>query len=146
MIGPYKSGTKRKAVATSKFYLFDIGVARTLQNIQVPQEGNKEFGDYFEQLVCMELKAWIDYKRPRSSLTFWRTTTGNEVDFCVDDELAIEVKSTDSVNEKHLKGLQTLREENIFKRYIVVCREDYPRLVDGIEILPWKYFFKTLWN
>ena len=94
----------------------------------------------------MELKAWIDYKRPRSSLTFWRTTTGNEVDFCVDDELAIEVKSTASVNEKHLKGLQTLREENIFKRYILVCREDYPRLVDGIEILPWKYFFKTLWN
>lgn len=146
MIEPYKSGTKRKTVATSKFYLFDIGVARTLQNIQVPQEGNKEFGDYFEQLVCMELKAWIDYKRPQSSLTFWRTTTGNEVDFCVDDELAIEVKSTDSVNEKHLKGLQTLREENIFKRYILVCREDYPRLVDGIEILPWKYFFKTLWN
>ena len=62
-------------------------------------EGNKEFGKYFEQLVCMELKAWISYKSPRSRLTFWCTTSGNEVDFCLDDDLAIEVKSTDTVQK-----------------------------------------------
>lgn len=93
----------------------------------------------------MELKAWISYKSPRSRLTFWRTTSGNEVDFCLDDDLAIEVKSTDTVTDKHLKGLKALREEEIFKRYIVVCREEFPRKVDGIEILPWKYFFESLW-
>lgn len=93
----------------------------------------------------MELKTWIDYTRPRSRLTFWRSTSNKEVDFCVDEELAIEVKLSMNIKEKHLNGLKALREENIFKRYIVVCQEEHPRLVDGIEILPWKYFFTQLW-
>ena len=94
----------------------------------------------------MELKTWIDYTRPRSKLTFWRSTSNMEVDFCVDEEIAIEVKLTMNVTEKHLKGLKALREETIFKRYVVVCQEEHPRLVDGIEILPWKYFFAQLWK
>ena len=69
-----------------------------------------------------------------------------EVDFCVDEEMAVEVKSTMNVSERHLKGLRALREEGIFKRYVVVCQEEHPRLVDGIEILPWKYFLAGLWG
>lgn len=145
-VPPFTKTNKRKAVATSKFYFFDIAIARSLRNIPAPKEGTAEFGEYFEQLVCMELKTWIDYTRPRSKLSYWRSTSGFEVDFCVDEELAIEVKSTMNVTEKHLKGLKALREENIFKRYIVVCQEEHPRLVDGIEILPWKYFFEQLWK
>lgn len=145
-VPPFTKTNKRKAVATSKFYFFDIAIARSLRNIPAPKEGTTEFGEYFEQLVCMELKTWIDYTRPRSRLTFWRSLSGMEVDFCVDEELAIEVKSTMNVTEKHLKGLKALREENIFKKYIIVCQEEHPRLVDGIEILPWKYFFEQIWK
>ena len=145
-IEPFTKTKKRKAVASSKFYFFDIGVARALRDIPVPQEGTAEFGEAFEQLVCMELKTWIDYTRPKSKLTFWRSTSNMEVDFCVDDEIAIEVKSARNVTEKHMKGLKALRQENIFKRYVIVCQEERPRLVDGIEILPWKYFFEQLWR
>ena len=42
------------------------------------------------------------------------------------------------------KVVKTLREKGIFNRYIVICREEYPGKVDGIEILPRKYFFKAL--
>ena len=94
----------------------------------------------------MELKSWIDYKHPRSKLTYWRSTSNMEVDFCVDEEIAIEVKSSSNVTEKHLKGLKALREEGIFNRYVVVCQEEHPRIIDGIEILPWKYFFEELWK
>ena len=137
---------KRKAITTSKFYFFDIGIARALRNIPVPKENTTEFGEYFEHLICMELKSWIDYKHPRSKLTYWRSTSNMEVDFCVDEEIAIEVKSSSNVTEKHLKGLKALREEGIFKRYVVVCQEEHPRITDGIEILPWKYFFEELWK
>ena len=137
---------KRKAITTSKFYFFDIGIARALRNIPTPKENTTEFGEYFEHLICMELKSWIDYKHPRSKLTYWRSTTNMEVDFCVDEEIAIEVKSSSNVTEKHLKGLKALREEGIFKRYVVVCQEEHPRITDGIEILPWKYFLEELWK
>ncbi|MBP5443255.1 MAG: ATP-binding protein [Treponema sp.] len=145
-VPPFTKTKKRKAITTAKFYFFDIAIARSLRNIPSPAEGTTEAGEYFEQLVCMELKAWIDYTRPRSKVTFWRSTSNMEVDFCVDEEIAIEAKLTMNVTEKHLKGLKALREENIFKRYVVVCQEEHPRLVDGIEILPWKYFFAQLWK
>ena len=137
---------KRKAITTSKFYFFDIGIARALRNIPTPKENTTEFGEYFEHLICMELKSWIDYKHPRSKLTYWRSTSNMEVDFCVDEEIAIEVKSSSNVTAKHLKGLKALREEGIFNRYVVVCQEEHPRITDGIEILPWKYFFEELWK
>lgn len=137
---------KRKAITTSKFYFFDIGIARALRNIPTPKENTTEFGEYFEHLICMELKSWIDYKHPRSKLTYWRSNSNMEVDFCIDEEIAIEVKSSSNVTEKHLKGLKALREEGIFKRYVVVCQEEHPRIIDGIEILPWKYFFEELWK
>ena len=145
-VEPFTRTSKRKAIATSKFYFFDIAIARSLRNIPVPAEGTAEYGEYFEQLICMELKSWIDYTRPRSRLTYWRSTSNMEVDFCVDEEMAVEVKSTMNVTERHLKGLRALREEGIFKRYVVVCQEEHPRLIDGIEILPWKYFLSGLWG
>ena len=145
-IQPFTKTTKRKAITTAKFYFFDIAIARSIRGISVPQEGTAEFGEYFEQLICVELKTWIDYIRPRSKLTYWRSTSNMEVDFCVDEEIAIEVKSSNNITDKHLKGLRALREENIFKRYVVVCQEEHPRLVDGIEILPWKFFFEQLWR
>ncbi len=69
-----------------------------------------------------------------------------EVDFCVDEELAIEVKASSNIASGHLKGLKALSEEGIFKRFVVVCQEEHPRIVDGIEILPWKFFFQQLWS
>lgn len=142
----YTKTLKRKAFASPKFYFFDLAVARFLKDMPVPAENTTEFGELFEQLVCMELKAWIDYRSPKSKLRYWRTISMFEVDFCLDDNLAIEVKATKNVSDKHLKGLKALREEGIFKKYIVVCQEDYPRMIDEILILPWKYFFKQLWD
>ena len=145
-IEAYTKTVKRKAVASPKFYFFDIAVARYLKGMHVPEECSKEFGELFEHLVCMELKAWIDYNSPQSKLTYWRTFSMQEVDFCLDDNLAIEVKSSRNITEKQLKGLRTLREEGIFRKFVVVCQEDHPRMIDGIYILPWKYFFEQLWS
>ena len=125
---PFTKTKKRKAIATAKFYFFDIAIARSLRNIPVPAEGTSEAGEYFEQLVFMELKCWIDYVRLRSKLTFWRSTSNMEVDFCVDEELAIEAKLTMNVSEKHLKGLKALREENIFSRSYGVVRRYFVSL------------------
>jgi len=145
-VPPFTATQKRKAIVTSKFYLFDIGIVRALRNLSVPDEASTEFGEFFEHFICMELKAWIDYTAQRRKLTYWRATAGQEVDFLVDTELAIEVKASRTLSDKHLKGLRALREENLVKRYIVVCREERPRIHDGIEILPWRYFLDQLWG
>jgi predicted AAA+ superfamily ATPase len=60
--------------------------------------------------------------------------------------VAIEVKSSTSVSPRHLAGLKALKEENIFKRFIVVSRDPIKRVTDeGIEIYPYDLFLKELW-
>ena len=97
----------------------------------------------------MELTAYIDYSGMHNTeLTYYRTSDGKrEVDFIIDDEAAIEVKSSRSITDKHLINIRELKEEGIFSRYIVVAREDSPRMLnDGILMLPWKVFLERLWN
>jgi hypothetical protein len=67
------------------------------------------------------------------------------VDFVLDGEVAVEVKAAAIAQEKHTAGLRALREEGGIGRFILVCREDRPRMLDGVEVLPWREFLELLW-
>jgi uncharacterized protein len=142
---PYTATVKRKAIETAKFYFFDMGVVRSLRRLPAITPGSADYGEFFEHFICLELKTWIDYRKPRTLFNYWRSVSGFEVDFLLDGEVAIEVKSSANIVTKHLKGLKALREEGSIKRSILVCRESRPRLVEDIEILPWDYFLDQLW-
>ena len=137
---------KRKAIGTAKFYFFDTGIVRVLRKLPQVNPGSSDYGEFFEQYIFMELRAWIDYHRPNTDLSYWRSNTGFEVDFILGGRVAIEIKSAEQVQKKHLKGVKALREEQIMTRYVVVCREPRPRLVDDILILPWQDFLEQLWS
>ena len=135
---------KRKAVSTSKYYLFDIGLARHLQGRRGLAPGTAEYGNAFESFIFQEIKAFCDYHRldtPR----YWRSKSRFEVDF-VFESLAVEVKAKKNVSERDLKGLRALREEGRFNHYLLVSMEPEPRAVDGLRILPWPDFLDRLWG
>jgi predicted AAA+ superfamily ATPase len=70
-----------------------------------------------------------------------------EIDFVLgENEVAIEVKSTDNANHRHLKGLLAFAEEYTVKKSILISNDPYPRLVGDILILPWKVFLERLWG
>ena len=137
---------QRKAVETAKFYFFDTGVVRALRRLPRIGETSADFGEFFEHYVFMELRAWIDYRRPRTALAFWRSRSGHEVDFILADRVAIEAKATRRVQPRHLRGLLALADEGLVERSIIVCREDRPRLERGIEIWPLEFFLAELWQ
>ena len=148
-IKPYGKTRKRKETSFSRFYFFDVGVVRSLARMNVPTETMTEYGTLFETYIAMELSAYIDYSGLRNTeLTYYRTSDGRrEVDFIIGDEVAIEVKSARTITDKHLANLRELKEEGIFSSYIVVSREESPRMLDdGILILPWRSFLERLWS
>ncbi len=145
-LDPYKATVKRKALATSKFYFFDRGIVRSLRRLPVISPGSADYGEFFEHFIYLEIKTWIDYRKPRTLFNYWRSRSGFEVDFLLNGEVAIEVKAAGVISNKHFKGLKALREEGFIKRSILVCTEPRPRMTDGIEILPWEYFLDLLWN
>lgn len=70
-----------------------------------------------------------------------------EVDVIVGEEVAIEVKGTNKVHTKHMKGLRALKEEGIVKKFIVVSLDKYEQVSeDGILCLHWREFLKRLWS
>ena len=141
---PAFSGTsKRKAIGTAKYYLFDIGLARHLQGRRGLAPGTPEYGSAFESYIFQEIKAFCDYHLldgPR----YWRSKSGFEVDFLF-EEVAVEVKAKRVVGARDLRGLKALREENLFTHHLLVCMEPMPRLLDGIRVLPWEAFLDRLW-
>jgi hypothetical protein len=59
----------------------------------------------------------------------------------------MEVKGKKKVTTHDQKGLHTLKEEGMFRSYIVVSLEDIPRVADcGIHIKHWKEFLEELWQ
>lgn len=60
-IKPYGKTKKRKETSFSRFYFFDVGIARSLTHMTVPTETMTEYGTLFETYIEMELAAYIDY-------------------------------------------------------------------------------------
>lgn len=136
---------KRKPIVTSKFYFFDIGVVRYLQNRSEFTKGSPEFGEALETYIAHELKAFSDYKNA-GELCYWRSKSGYEVDFIINDSTAIEVKAKNNVTPKDLRGINALKEEKKLANYLVVSLEERPRVVSGVQILPLEDFLTRLWN
>lgn len=148
-IPPYTRTKKRKAVETERFYYFDVGLVRFLLNLTEVSDTHSEYGKLFESYIAQELSAYLDYGRKRERLSYWRTRQSSfEVDFTIGDQVAVETKTTKLVNEKKdLRGLRALKEEGIFKKYIVVSRDEISRTTDdGILMLPWTVFLDELWD
>jgi predicted AAA+ superfamily ATPase len=143
---PYSQTKKLKAVATSKFYFFDVGVANALVGRSECVRGTETYGNNIEHLIFLELRASLDYHRKQDELCYWRTTTQFEVDFVVGEKVAIEVRASERVTDKNLKGLRAFAEELSGIRKIVVSHEPWLRVTDdGIEIMPIEYFLTELW-
>ncbi len=148
-IPPYTKTKKRKTVETERFYYFDVGLARFLIGLTDPVDTQTEYGKLFETYIAQELSAYLDYGKHKEKLSYWRTRQSSfEVDFVIGDEVAIETKTTKLVNEKKdLRGLRALKEEGIFKKYIIVSRDSISRTTDdGIILLPWNLFLDWLWD
>lgn len=140
---PWRKTIKRKPLASSKYYFFDVGVVSALQGRPF-LPGTPEFGEAFETFIMHELSCWSDYISGET-LSFWRSTSGFEVDFIIGDHTAVEVKAKENVSTQDIKALRALREEKKLKHFLCVCLEQRSREVDGIKILPFAEFLTALW-
>jgi len=146
-LAPWRRSRSRRLIETAKFYLFDVGVVRALSGLRRIEPGTEEFGRAFEHFLVEEVRAYLAYTERHWPLSFWRTSTGLEVDLIVGDlDLAIEVKATRLVDDRHLRGLRALRDDQRVRRAVVVSLDPVPRkLPDGIVVYPWRTFCAALW-
>jgi len=147
-VEPFKKRQNRQIISrTSKFYLFDVGVAGTLTRRHVRQERGVDFGKAFEHFILMELTAHNSYNEIDYEINFWRTKSGLEVDFILGGgEIAIEVKGAGSIENKALRPLNAFIETYAPRKALVICNEKEERLVGKVRIMPWRKFLYDLWD
>jgi uncharacterized protein len=147
MLPAFRKRAKRRLVAAPKFFFFDIGIVAQLTHRGKVKPGSELFGRALEHMIYMELTAHSAYSELNYPIAYWKTASGFEVDFVLGkNEIAVEVKGTDMVANKHMKGIRAFKEEYQARSYLVVSMDPHPRKTeDGIEILPWKVFLDRLW-
>lgn len=139
----WRQSLRRKPIASSKWYFFDVGVASALQG-RLVRPATPEFGGAFETWLAHELRVHRDCGGGLP-IAHWRSTSGFEVDFVLGDHVAIEAKASANVSPQDLRGLRAIGEEAAIRHRVCVCLEARPRLIDGVRVLPWAAFLDALW-
>jgi predicted AAA+ superfamily ATPase len=143
-LASWRKSRKRKALTSSKYYFFDVGVVATLQGRQF-RPGTPEFGEAFETYLMHELVSYRDYISGEP-LSYWRSTSGFEVDFILGDHTAVEVKAKENVSAHDLKSLRAFAEEKKLKRYLCVSLGPRRQNLENVTILPLREFLEALWS
>ena len=147
MLPAFATVQKRRLIKAPKFYYFDVGIVNYLCNRRKMEPGSADFGHAFEHLIVQELMAYISYAHLRKKLSYWRTTSGFEVDLVYGDaQVAIEIKSSQEIQPKHLKGLKAFGEEYPAARKISVSLDVAYRKLNNVEVWPVKQFLNDLWQ
>lgn len=139
----YRRRPKRRVAAAPKFYFADVGVVNHLARRGILSPRSELYGKAFENWVHHELTACNSYAEAYVQLSYWRLTTGIEVDFVINDmEVAIEAKATTKVTDHHLKGLREIVKDHprVAQRVVVSLEPKMRLTMDGIMILPPREF------
>ncbi len=139
----WRKSRKRKPLASSKYYFFDLGVVAALQG-RTFRAGTPEFGEALETYLMHEITSYKDYAS-EEPLSYWRSTSGFEVDFIIGEHTAVEVKAKENVSPADLRSLRALAEEQKLKRYLCVSLDKRRRQIGEITVVPVQEFLATLW-
>lgn len=146
-IPAYTHRVKRRVIQSPRFYYFDVGIANFLLKRSRLRPGSPEFGHALEHFIIQEIIAYHGYSEKSGNISYWRTTSGYEVDVIIGDaEVAIEIKSSGEVQSHHTRGLKAFSEEFPGAELIMVSMDKLPRLMNGIAVYPVMNFLARLWN
>jgi predicted AAA+ superfamily ATPase len=131
-------GWQRRLAAHPKFFYFDVVVYRALRPAG-PLDWPEEIGGAaLEGLVAQHLRAWIDYGSRDTSLYYWRTRAGSEVDFAVYGAggfWALEVKHAARVRRSDLRSLVAFGADHPEARLAFLYRGRERIEIEGIPCL-----------
>ena len=146
-IPAFRKGIKRKIVQAPRFYYFDVGLANYLLGRHTLKRGTDDYGHAFEHLVVQEIIAYKGYNDKRDIISYWHTYDKKEVDIIIGDaKVAIEIKSSEHVENKHKKGLKAFQEEHHECRLIITSLDPITRTSGDIELIYVLDFLKMLWH
>lgn len=138
---------KRRMVAHSKFFFFDVGVYRALRPhgpLDMPEAID---GAALETLVFQEVRAINHYYQHGYEVYFWRTADGQEVDLVLYGPkgiLAIEVKRSARITDETLRGLRAFLKEYPMAHAYLLVGGDHEGWEGKVRVLTVETFLRQM--
>ena len=134
---PYSVNRTKRLIKSPKLYWGDTGVALHLSQERTPR------GAHLENLVLLDLLSWRDSTQDSPEIFYWRTTSGEEVDFVIEANgqlIPIEIKSTTRPGFKDSANLRLFRsqyQENCQAGLVLHAGDELNWLAPNILAAPW---------
>jgi uncharacterized protein len=147
---PYDRSIRKRQSQKAKFYFFDCGVTRALQNTLdldlTPQTFS--YGDLFEQFIVLEFIRLNEYFEKQWKFSYLRTKDDVEIDLVVErpgkSTLLIEIKSKEKITSDDVNALRTLAKDFKSSEPILISNQKQDTVSEGVQCLHWQSVFQTL--
>ncbi len=141
----YHTSMRKKQKQAPKFYFFDNGLVRALQNrvAMVPAPQSFEFGTLLESFIVNEIVRLNKYQRTRFELSHLRIDYKSEIDPIVErpgkKTILLEIKSKDSgVSERDVKTLNRLSADFKNSHSLCLSRDPQRKKIGKVFCLHWQ--------
>ncbi len=149
---PYHGSLRKRQTQKSKFYFFDIGVVRALQNLagsEIPT-GSSETGYLFEALVINEFFKLNDAYQKRWQFSYFQTQKDHEIDLIIErprgKPLLIEIKSSHKINEDKLASLKNIMPDFAHEQAFLLSNDPDGQVISKIRCLHFIQGIKEIFN
>jgi len=141
---PYHHSVRKQQRQAPKFYFFDTGIKRALENtLDIPLNPRTYFfGNAFEHWILTEIYRLNHYRKKDYRLYYLLTKDGAEIDLIVERPgkscLLVEIKSTDRPDPQEAKKLERFLGDFPKAEAILICLAERAQQMGQVRCLPWR--------
>ena len=152
IIEPFSTSIRKRLIKSSKFYFFDLGVKRALEQTLsielLPQ--TFAYGKAFEHFIITQIIYLIHYLENDFSLYYLKTEAGVEIDLILQkpsrELLLIEIKSTKEVMNEDIKSLCEIHADLPKSKAYLLSLDKISRKIKTVHCLHWQEGIKKILN
>ncbi len=144
LLEPFHESIRKRQRDNPKFYFFDTGVQRALNNTLTvelrPQ--TYAYGHAFEHFVINEVNRLQSYAKKDYRLSYLRTKDGVEIDLIIErpglKRALVEIKSTERITEDEVRALQHLGKDISNSEAFCLSLDPTPKKIGEVMCFPWQ--------
>jgi predicted AAA+ superfamily ATPase len=149
---PFDTSIRKRQTKKAKFYFFDTGVVRTLQNLVDQEVENSifEFGNLFETFLINEFFKLSAALQNRWEFSYFQTSSNAEIDLIIEKPrskpVLIEIKSFTKIHREKIESFIRLTKDLKHEAAYVLSNDNTSQEIDGVRCLHWKTGLKEIFE
>lgn len=149
---PFHHSVRKRQTQKAKFYFFDTGVVRAIQNIAEydVESSTFEFGDLFETFLVNEFFKLSSALQKRWIFSYLQTKENYEIDLIIEKPrghlILVEIKSFKKFSRDKVGTLFSLKKDIPHKAAYVLSNDPQGTEIEGVRCLHWLQGLKEIFE